>query len=185
MFLNVPAANWYKGEFWLTCLIPTVFAKISACWMKDTLILTQSHSYLQKRPHAIRFTIITFPRCTRVFFLPHSPNPYIFLQWLNRVKGAELFLPLKFRHIPWSKLQAVSLTLCSGSSHFSVIPLLSALSYPPLSESSPQNSSLCINGKGREVHSGCGYCELNNDEKERNIYINALPRKWIIQLPVK
>lgn len=71
MFLNVLAASWDIREFYH--LMPTMFGKISTCWMKDTLILAQLHSHLQKRPHAIRFTGINIPWC--IYFSSPSAAP--------------------------------------------------------------------------------------------------------------
>ena len=45
MLLNVPVANWAIKEGEFCHLIFTMFAKISTCWMKHTLILAQSHTH--------------------------------------------------------------------------------------------------------------------------------------------
>lgn len=72
MFLNVPAANWdIKEEFYH--LIPTVFSKILPCWMKDTMILAQSHSHVKNRLPAVRFTGINFSDV--IFFFPQCYPP--------------------------------------------------------------------------------------------------------------
>ena len=71
MFLNVPAANWDIKEFYH--LIPTMFSTILPCWMKDTMILAQSHSHLKNRLPAVRFTGINFSDV--IFFFPQCYPP--------------------------------------------------------------------------------------------------------------